>query len=384
MTTLDKNALTQFSPASGKFHLKKEALARAFVMSLVMGLSILVVIARWFDQRQIIEIHARMPENGGWSPADLSVQVGQPLRLRLVSDDVMHGFAVGQTSWEALDLYPGKPVETTMVFDHPGKYTFYCTRWCGLNHWRMRGVIEVFSKAASEQNSDANLPEPPLYRRLAIDLDAPHLAPIVPEGRPIARQDMELNVSLLSKYLQRDYYLATAPVSAWQDLLGEPGLASLSDQQIWELVAGLWRRQTSQNELNEGEKLYRANCAACHGERGAGDGVMARWLAASVAAEIPSALPGQSNDHVKPGLENQHAPGDAVISGHTTVEPTDFTDPHTVLGASPALLQGKIIRGGMGTGMPYWGPIFSEEQTWALVAYLWTFQFDYSHMETNQ
>jgi len=40
-------------------------------------------------------------------------------------------------------------------------------------------------------------------------------------------------------------------------------------------------------------------------------------------------------------------------------------------------MQGKIIRGGMGTGMPYWGPIFTEAQTWALVDYLWSFTFDY-------
>jgi mono/diheme cytochrome c family protein len=31
----------------------------------------------------------------------------------------------------------------------------------------------------------------------------------------------------------------------------------------------------------------------------------------------------------------------------------------------------------MGTGMPYWGPIFTDAQVWSLVAYLWTFQFDY-------
>jgi mono/diheme cytochrome c family protein len=46
-----------------------------------------------------------------------------------------------------------------------------------------------------------------------------------------------------------------------------------------------------------------------------------------------------------------------------------------MLSASPAHLQGKILRGGMGTGMPYWGPIFTDDQTWALVSYLWTFQF---------
>jgi hypothetical protein len=56
--------------------------------------------------------------------------------------------------------------------------------------------------------------------------------------------------------------------------------------------------------------------------------------------------------------------------------PTDFTDAEHMLGASPAILQGKILRGGMGSGMPSWGAIFTDEQTWALVAYLWRFQFD--------
>jgi len=48
-----------------------------------------------------------------------------------------------------------------------------------------------------------------------------------------------------------------------------------------------------------------------------------------------------------------------------------------MLGASPALLQGKILRGGMGTGMPMWGSIFTEEQIWDLIAYLYSFQFNY-------
>jgi len=39
-------------------------------------------------------------------------------------------------------------------------------------------------------------------------------------------------------------------------------------------------------------------------------------------------------------------------------------------------LQGKIIRGGMGTGMPSWGPIFTDDQTWQIIAYLWTYQFN--------
>jgi hypothetical protein len=64
------------------------------------------------------------------------------------------------------------------------------------------------------------------------------------------------------------------------------------------------------------------------------------------------------------------------LTGHETVAPIDFTDAKNMLGASDAILKGKIIRGGMGTGMPYWGPIFTAEQIQALVDYLWTFQFD--------
>jgi mono/diheme cytochrome c family protein len=46
-----------------------------------------------------------------------------------------------------------------------------------------------------------------------------------------------------------------------------------------------------------------------------------------------------------------------------------------MLGASTALLDGKIRRGGMGTGMPYWGKIFTDDEIEALIAHLWTFQF---------
>jgi mono/diheme cytochrome c family protein len=48
-----------------------------------------------------------------------------------------------------------------------------------------------------------------------------------------------------------------------------------------------------------------------------------------------------------------------------------------MLAASPALLEGKVLRGGMGTGMPMWGSIFAEEQIRDLIAYLYSFQFEY-------
>ena len=66
---------------------------------------------------------------------------------------------------------------------------------------------------------------------------------------------------------------------------------------------------------------------------------------------------------------------DAASIGQELMPASDFTNSQNMLGSSTALLQGKIIRGGMGTGMPYWGPIFSNEEIEALLDYIWTFQF---------
>jgi hypothetical protein len=74
-------------------------------------------------------------------------------------------------------------------------------------------------------------------------------------------------------------------------------------------------------------------------------------------------------------LKKTPMPG-VQMTGHETVAPIDFTDAKNMLGASDAILEGEIVRGGMGTGMPYWGPILTSEQTQALIDYLWTFQFE--------
>jgi heme/copper-type cytochrome/quinol oxidase subunit 2 len=119
--------------------MKSERIARVLIVLLVVGLPSVAVIAR--SSPGAIELHGSIADNGGWNPANLSVGVGQPIHLRLTSDDVMHGFAIGQSDRAPIDVSPGKMTETTLIFDKPGKYTFYCTRWCGIKHWRMRGAI---------------------------------------------------------------------------------------------------------------------------------------------------------------------------------------------------------------------------------------------------
>ncbi len=325
--------------------LNTEFAARVFVLGIALGLPLAALIARLADKT--IELRARVAEAGGWTPTDLTVAVGQPLILRLISDDVLHGFALGQSDGPAIDVPPGQAVETTLTFDRPGKYVFYCTRWCGLGHWRMRGTIEVAGTTA-----DSTTGQPPLYVTLGLNIDALHEAAVTPKGAPSATRGAQLGVALPANYLTQDYYRAHSPAEVWQALRAGSFSTELTDDEVWDLVAFVWRSNTTPETLAEAKTLYAQNCAACHGETGAGDGIAAAALR-DKAHEAQTEF------------------------GHLTQAPADFTNADHMLGASPALLQGKIIRGGMGTGMPYWGPIFTEVQTWALVDYLWTFQFEY-------
>jgi len=113
-----------------------------------------------------------------------------------------------------------------------------------------------------------------------------------------------------------------------------PYVRDWTEQKRWDVVATLWSFATTTDRLDLGQRLFLKNCAACHGERGAGNG---------------------------PGGK------------HQPKKPADFTDARRMLAGTSVLYTAKIRRGGMGTGMPYWGSIFTEEELAALVDYMWTF-----------
>ncbi len=278
-------------------------------------------------------IHAHIAEDGGWSPDVIKANVNEPLNLKLTSDDVVHGFAVGQMDMQSVDVLPGKVTDITLTFDKPGIYTFFCTRWCGLNHWRMRGTIEVRGSSSDPVPASA-----PLYVTLDLDIDAPHDAPLVPISQPSALrgEQMAVNIPISDS---PEYYRAHSPYQVFDELSS----TSLTEIQRWDVTAYIWQSNTTKASLASGEQLYAQNCAACHGENGAGDGVFADDLAAS----------GEASMQTMTGADNM-----------MMQSPVDFTNPTRMLGTSPALLQGKILRGGMGTGMPMWGSIFTEEQIW--------------------
>jgi mono/diheme cytochrome c family protein/plastocyanin len=322
-----------------------ELLSRILIAA---GTIIAVGVPVFFSMRTPL-VHARMADTGGWSPDVIHAEVGQPLHLSLTSDDVVHGFAVGQMDMESVDVEPGKVTNITLTFDRPGTYTFFCTRWCGVNHWRMRGTIEVDGLAVKPEPA----PSIPLYVTLGIDIDAPHESAAIPDNQPSTLRGKELASKLnIEEFLTPEVYRAHSPYQVFESL----GSTRLSDSEKWDVVAYIWQSNTTPEALINGKELYAQNCAACHGQSGAGDGVFADDLAAAGDASMQS------------------------MSGSMSMmmqTPVDFTDTSRMLGASPALLEGKILRGGMGTGMPMWGSIFTEQQIQNLIAYLYSFQFEF-------
>ncbi len=321
---------------------RPELLSRILITMATVG----AIVAPLYIWARTPLIHAKVAENGGWSPDIIKASAGEPLNLKLTSDDVMHGFAVGQMDMDAVDVEPGKVVDLTLTFEKPGTYTFYCTRWCGLNHWRMRGTIEVTGASTSSEPVS-----PPLYVSLKLDIDAPHDAAVIPNAQPSAIRGQEF-ITNLPIDLSPNYYRTHSPYQVFENL----NRSSLAEQQRWDVVTYLWQSNTTRETLATGKQLYTQNCAACHGETGAGNGIFADELK-TVGELSAQTMSGAQDMQVQ--------------------TPANFTDSTRMLGASPALLQGKILRGGMGTGMPMWGSIFTEDQIWDLIAYIYSFQFEY-------
>jgi len=308
----------------------------------------------WFaapSALRTIDVVAASPENGGFQPDVLRVPAGQRVRLRFSVPDVTHDIAIGPGLGIDLgQVDAGQVKETEVTFARPGRYTLYCNTWCSPNHWRMRATIDAYDPAQPDELVSPSGPDPVVAALVeqGIDVDALHPAAAVPAEKPSASrsealaQKIQLPAELEDAAWRRDH----APAQAHEALMAR--LPALDSQSAWDILAFLWLRDVPSTRLDQAAGQYAKACAACHGESGDGEG---------------------------PGLDALRAQG--LARHHDGSEAsTALDDPHTLLGGTSALYYAKIRKGGMGTGMPDFGPILTEDETWALVDDLWTFQFE--------
>lgn len=337
----------------GRVSDRREAVALGVMLLILVGLPAITlgyqyVLRPRLASTRVIDINAAAPEAGGFAPDTIQVEAGETVTLRFAALDVTHGVALGPGLGVGLgDIDPGQVKEVTLAFEQPGVYTFYCNTWCSPNHWRMRGVIEVRDPA-----NPAALPTPqrdPVIEALAtegVDIDAnvhqegsDHAptgapAPLLPPPSAARGRALLEALSVPPELRDEAWRRAHTPAQALAKLTAaNPGVAA---EPLRDAVAALWLGEIASSQLDAAALRYDKNCAACHGQSGGGDGP-----AATLTANAPAA----------------------------------FGDPATMFTVRSDVLYAKIRRGGMGTGMPNFGTVFTPEETWALVRYLWALAF---------
>lgn len=136
---------------------KLEVTAAALVVLAVVGLPAAVFgydsfLRRGFDG-QVIDLTAA---EGSWSRDVIRIKQGEKVRVRLTSNDVVHGFALKGYGLAVDGVYPGKVKVVEFVADRQGSFRFACTVICHVNHADMEGdlIVEKEGESSAQLTSE--------------------------------------------------------------------------------------------------------------------------------------------------------------------------------------------------------------------------------------
>lgn len=111
----------------------------------------------------------RYPEQQFETANEIHIPVGQPVRIQLSTDNVIHSFWVPELHGK-LDLIPGKLNTFWIQADRPGEYRGLCAEYCGVQHANMMFLIiaeppEKFAAWLAAERQPAVAPVDPLAQQ---------------------------------------------------------------------------------------------------------------------------------------------------------------------------------------------------------------------------
>ena len=122
------------------------------------------------DASLVIEVSGRQwwwevryPDQQVTTANEIHIPAGQPVLLRLVSEDVIHSFWVPELHGK-MDLIPGRVNDFWIQADQPGVYQGECAEYCGTQHAKMQFWVvaepqETFDAWLEQMQQPANLPQ---------------------------------------------------------------------------------------------------------------------------------------------------------------------------------------------------------------------------------
>lgn len=124
-----------------------ERVALALVLTILVGVPAAVfsyeaVRSRRDGPREIFLV-ARTVEHGGWSPATIVVKRGERVRLRILAEDVTHGFQLLHFGVDAGAIKTGTIKVVEFTPDRSGAFPFYCGVRCSPLHMALMGKLVV-------------------------------------------------------------------------------------------------------------------------------------------------------------------------------------------------------------------------------------------------
>ncbi|MEZ2126243.1 MULTISPECIES: cytochrome c oxidase subunit II [unclassified Sinorhizobium] len=179
---------------------------------------------------------------------ELHVPTGQPVRLMMASQDVIHSLFIPALRIKQ-DVVPGRYSTTWFTADKPGTYRIACSQFCGTNHSEMTGSLVVMSPGDYSKWLELSSNDPSLAAEGAAlfrgrgcsgcheptsTVRAPSLVGIY--GRPVALQSGE-TVIADDQYIRDSILLPQSQVAAGYPAIMPTFQNVLSEEEVLQITA---------------------------------------------------------------------------------------------------------------------------------------------------
>jgi cytochrome c oxidase subunit 2 len=180
---------------------------------------------------------------------ELHVPTGQPFKLMMTSEDVIHSFFVPEFRVH-MDVLPGRYTTVWFQATRPGTYHLFCSQYCGTNHAGMIGQVVVQEPAEYQrwlhlhaEGSLALQGRKTFLRYRCISChsaDENARAPVLEElyGHPVHLSDGRTVIADEDYIRQSIYDPGAKIVAGWQNIM-PPFKGQVTEEEVNELIAFL-------------------------------------------------------------------------------------------------------------------------------------------------